>query len=127
MTIRWMRLNPGGREAGSEKGGLLIVFLGQRQLQGVSEHGKEKSFGARRKGKREVGEVVSRAFSPRIAHRWSRTTGGLEIEDFLGCRLMHCSLRGNRAALPVTTLKLHGTSPGLAVCRIGKNTDWSGG
>lgn len=30
---------------------------------------KGKSFGARRKGKREVGEVVTRAFSPRIAHR----------------------------------------------------------
>lgn len=74
MTIRWMRLNPGGRQAGGEKGGLPVVFLGQQQLQEVPEHGKRKTLWGQNE-KKEVGEVAIMASSPRIAHRWSRTTG----------------------------------------------------
>jgi hypothetical protein len=84
VTIRWMRLNPGGRQAGGEKGDLLIIFLGQQQLQEIPEHGK-------RKGER-LGRLSPGPSLPGEPIGGVGQQEGLETDDFLGCRLMHPSL-----------------------------------
>lgn len=99
MTIRWMRLNPGGREAGGEEGGLLIVFLDGNGFKRFQNMEKGKSFGGKMKGKRDWGgchQGLLSQDSPLVE---------LKTVDFLGCRLTHPSLGGNRADLPVHDLE----------------------